>query len=132
MLAGGLDGLAQIDLLAVDGDADLLGDSLGKDGGGDGAEELALLADLCENPEGLAVEGVLQGGGVGRTSKLALLDVVTTLLELLELALGCLDGNALRQQVVDGEALSNVDDVALAAAALEFFKQNNLHVSNFL
>ena len=130
MLADHLDGLAQLDLLAVDGHADLLNDSLCNLGGGDGTKELTLLANASENLDGLAVQSCLQGVCVGGTSKLTLCDVVTTLLELLELALGGLDCKAVGDQVVDCEALSDVDNVTLAAAALEFLSQNNLHVKN--
>ena len=96
--------------------------------GRDGAEELALLADPGIDLDGLAIEGVLEDVGVGGTSKLALLDVVTTLLELLELALGGLDCDALRKQVVHRITLGDIDDVTLATTALEFLKQNNFHV----
>ena len=132
MLAGRLDSLAQVNLLAVDRDAELLENRLSQHGGRDGAKELPLLADPGIDLDGLAIEGVLENVSVGGASKLTLLDVVTTLLELLELALGGLDCDALRKQVIHRVALGNVDDVTLATAALEFLEQNNFHVSSFL
>ena len=72
VLAGGLDGVAAADALAVDLDAELGLDGLGDLGGGDGAKELALLADLGVNGDGLAIDGGLQSLGSGDALGLAL------------------------------------------------------------
>ena len=54
--------------------------------------------------------------GVGQADSLTLLDVVATLLELLQVALGSSNGELLRNQVVLGVTLSDVDDVTPATA----------------
>ena len=122
---GNLDGLAELDALAVDVHVELSLDRVGNHGSGDGTKEDALLADLGVDGDLLAIELGLEGLGVGQTNGLALLDVVTTLLELLEVTLGGSNGELLRNQVVLGVTLSDVDDVTLAALALDLTKQNN-------
>ena len=127
MSTGNLDGLAELDALAVDVHIELGLDRVGDHGSSDGTEEDALLADLGVDGDLLAIELGLEGLGVGQTNGLALLDVVTALLELLEVTLGSSNGELLRNQLVLGVTLSDVDDVALAALALDLTKQHNFH-----
>ena len=127
MGTGDLDRLAKLNALAVDLNAELGLDRVDDHGSGDGAKEDALLADLGVDGDLLAVELSLESVGVGQTDSLTLLDVVATLLELLQVALGSSNGELLRNQVVLGVTLSNVDDVTLAALALDLTKQNNFH-----
>ena len=77
---GGLDGAVELDALALDLDAQLVLDGVGDHGVGHGAEELALVADLGVDEDGLAIDDGLQSLGIGDALSLALLDVVTTLL----------------------------------------------------
>ena len=127
MSAGNLNRLTELDALAVDLDVQLGLDRVGDHGGGDGTEEDALLADLGIDEDLLALELGLESLSIGKTDGFALLDILAALLELLEVTLGSSNGELLRNQVVLGITLSDVDDVALAALALDLVKQNNFH-----
>ena len=127
MGADALDGVAAADALAVDDGAKLSLDRVGDHGGGDGAEELALLADLGVNGDGLAIDGGLHGLRGGNTLGLALLDVATALLELLDVARGGGLGLLVGEQEVLREALSDLYDVALAALTPKLLKEDDFH-----
>ena len=126
MLADSLDGLADFDAATIDLDA-LLGKRIDDHLGGDGAKQNALVTDLRLDGELCGFELGLQLLGVGDAHFLALGDVVAALLELFEVALRRLDGDALDHQMV-GETAGNLDDVAFAALVLEFFEENDFHV----
>ena len=130
MLAGNLDRLAKLDATLVDLNAESGLDGLGNHGSGDRAEQLALFADLRDDAHGRTGKLLSELVRVSDTNLFALGDVVLTLLELLEVALGRADSVTLGEQVVVSKAGSHVDDVALAALALELLEQNNLHVSS--
>ena len=127
MSTGNLDGLAELDALAVDVHVELSLDRVGDHGSGDGTKQDALVANLDVNGDLLAIEGLLERGGVGQTDGLALLDVVAALLKLLQVALGSRNGELLREEIVLGVALSDIDDVALAALAPDLTKKNDFH-----
>ena len=131
MNAGLLDRGGTLDALAVNLDTELILNRGGDHGGGDGAEELALLADLDIDGHVLALEGSLHGLGVSDTLLLALGDVVATLLELLDVARGGGDGHALGEQEVLRVALSDVDDVTLATLAPELTQKDDFHGHSF-
>ena len=50
-----------------------------------------------------------------------------TLLELLQVALGCQNGHTLGKQIIVGKAGSYVYNVAFAALVLNFGKKDNFH-----
>ena len=129
---GGLDGAVELDALALDLDAQLVLDGVGDHGVGHGAEELALVADLGVDEDGLAIDDGLQSLGIGDALSLALLDVVTTLLELLDVALGGRQGHAVGEQEVLSEPLGDLDDVALSALALELTQKDDFHGHSLL
>ena len=131
MLTGNLDRVAELDTTTVDLDAKVLLDCVGDDRRGDGAEQLALFANVGKNLDSCTIELGAHGLSVGKASLLALGDVVLALLELLEVALGRLDGVTLGQQVVVGVTIGNFDNVAFAAPAFQFFKQNDFHGTSF-
>ena len=99
VLASGLDGLADIETLAVDFDASLSQNRISDHGSGDGTEEHALFADLGVDENLLALERSLQGLSVGDTLLLALGNVATALLELLEIASGKIGRASCRERV---------------------------------
>ena len=123
---GLLDG-AQVDTVTVNLEAALGLESLSDLGSGDRAEELALVAQTDLDADRLALELSSLLIGLSDTNNLALGDVVALLLELLEVALGSLDSDLLREEPVVGETVGNVDDVALATLPLELAQENNLH-----
>ena len=127
MATGGLDGDATNDALAVDVDAELGLDGLDDLLRGDGAKELALLADLRVDLHELLVEDSLGGLGVGDALGLALGDAVAALLELLEVARGGRLGDLVAEEVVLRIALGHVDDVALSALAPELTQEDDFH-----
>ena len=127
-LIDGLDGLADIETLAVDFDASLGQNRISDHGSGDGTEQHALFADLGVDGNGLAIDGLLERVGVGNADGLALLNVVATLLELLEVALGSGNSKLLGEQIILSKALSDLYDVALAALAANLVKKNNFHL----
>ena len=88
-----------------------------------------LLADLGVDGHRLAIKGSLGGLGVGDALRLTLLDVVTALLELLDVARSGRLGELVGEQVVLRKALSDVHDVALAALAPELTQKDDLHVT---
>ena len=110
-------------------DVELLGDGVGHQRSSDGTEEHALLAHLGDNAHRSVVQLLGQSVGIGNASLLALGDVLLALLKLLQVARSSLHGVALGQQEVVGKAAVDVDDVALAAFALEFLQKNNFHGS---
>ena len=132
MQARGLDGAVELDALALDLDTKVLLDGVGNHRVGDGAKELALVTNLGVDENRLAVERGLQGLGIGDTLLLALGDVVTTLLELLDVALGGRQGHAVGEQVVLSEPLGDLDDVALSALALELTQKDDFHGHSLL
>ena len=85
---GNLDGLTELDALAVDVHTELSLDGVSDHSGGNGAKEDALVANLDVNGNRLALEGSLGLVGGNQTDGLALGDVVATLVKLLEVALG--------------------------------------------
>ncbi len=86
--AGGLDRGAAHEALAIDLYAELLLDGGDDLGAGHGAKELVVLADLGVDGDGLAVELGLGRLCIADALLLALLDVVTALLKLLDVARG--------------------------------------------
>ena len=127
MGTGNLDRLAKLDALTVDLNTEVGLDRVGDHGGSNGAKQHALVADLGVDGNGLAIDGLLERVGVGNADGLALLNVVATLLELLQIALGCRNGELLREQVVLGVTLSDVYDVTLATLALDLTQENDFH-----
>ena len=127
MRAGHLDGLAELDALAIDLDIELILDGVGDHGRGHGTEQDALVADLGVDGDLLAIEARLERVGVLETDRLALGDVVAALLELLQVARSCRNGEFLREKVVLGVSLSDIYDIALAALALDLTKKNDFH-----
>ena len=127
MLADDLDGLANVDATTVDLDVLLLLDGIGDHLRSDGTEQDAFVANLGLDGEGCTLELGLQALSVGNANLFALGDVLTTELELLEVALSRLHGNALLEKVVVGETAGNFDDVAFAALAPQLFEKNNFH-----
>jgi hypothetical protein len=95
--------------------------------GGDGAKELALLADLGVDAHKLARKGCF--GGLGGTDALglALLDVVAALLELLDVARGGRLGDLVGEQEVLRVALGDVHDVSLASLAPKLTQEDDFH-----
>ena len=106
VLTSSLDGLTDIKTLAVDFDASLSQNRISDHGSGDGTEQHALFADLGVDENLLALERSLQSLSVGDTLLLALGNVATALLELLEVTLRSSNSNLLREQVVIGIATS--------------------------
>ena len=127
MGTGNLDGLTELDALAVDVHTELSLDGVSDHSGGNRAKEDALVADLDVNGDLLALEGSLGLVGGSQTDGLALGDVVATLVELLEVALGGGNSELLGEQEVLSVTLSDLYDVTLAALALDLIEKNNLH-----
>ena len=127
MGTGNLDGLTELDALAVDVHTELSLDGVSDHSGGNGAKEDALVADLDVNGDRLALEGSLGLVGGSQTDGLALGDVVATLVKLLEVALGGGNSELLGEQEVLSVTLSDLYDVTLAALALDLIEKNNLH-----
>ena len=123
----GLDRGTMADTLLVDVEAELGLDGFDDLGRGDGAKELALITNLGVNGNALAVESRLERLGVGDALCLALLDAVTTLLELLDVARGGGGGDLVGEQVVLRESLSDVYDVALSAIAPKLTQEDDFH-----
>lgn len=97
---GNLDGLTELDALAVDVHTELSLDGVSDHSGGNGAKEDALVANLDVNGDRLALEGSLGLVGGSQTDGLALGDVVATLVKLLEVALGGGNSELLGEQEV--------------------------------
>ena len=121
---GNLDGLTELDALAVDVHTELSLDGVSDHSGGNGAKEDALVADLDVNGDRLALEGSLGLVGGSQTDGLALGDVVATLVKLLEVALGGGNSELLGEQEVLSVTLSDLYDVTLAALALDLIEKN--------
>ncbi len=96
----GLDGATGGDALAIDLDAELILDRIRDLSGGNGTEELVVLAHLGVDGDGLAVELGLRRVGIGDALLLALLDVVAALLKLLDVARGGRLSDPLGEQIV--------------------------------
>ena len=124
VLTSGLDGLTDIETLAVDFDASLSQNRISDHRSGDGTEQHALFADLGVDENLFALERSLQGLSVGDTLLLALGNVATALLELLEVARGGRLGDLVAEEVVLRIALGHVDDVALSALAPELTQED--------
>src|SRR6266852_1949050 len=126
ILAEGFDGFAELDLALVDLEA-LHGEGFGDVGGGDGAEELVVLAGLAGEAEsdavderGLLLRGFeLVGGFLGQRGANAL--------EGFHVAAGGFDGELARQQEIAGVAGLDGNDVAAVAELIDVFLQNDLH-----
>ena len=103
VLAGRLDGVAQLDAATIDVDVRRGLDGIGDHLSGNGTEQLTLFAHLGFDLDERAVERFLDLAGVGKAVLFALGDVVLALLELLQVALRSEDGNLLREQVVVGK-----------------------------
>ena len=130
MLAGRLDGVAQLDAATIDVDVRHGLDGIGDHLSGNGTEQLTLFAHLGFDLDERAVERFLDLAGVGKAVLFALGDVVLALLELLQVALRSEDGNLLREQVVVGKTGGHVHDVAFTALALQFLEQDDFHGSS--
>jgi hypothetical protein len=65
--------------------------------------------------------------GIGDTRLFALLDIVTTLLELLNITGGSGLGDLVWEQEVLREALSDIDDVSLSAFAPQLIQKDDFH-----
>ena len=124
---GNLDGLTELDALAVDVHTELSLDGVSDHSGGNGAKEDALVADLDINGDRLALEGSLGLVGGSQTDGLALGDVVATLVKLLEVALGGGNSELLGEQEVARVAIRRIHNLILLADTLHIFQQNNLH-----
>src|SRR4029077_12344445 len=126
IFAEGFDGFAQLDLALVDLET-LRGEGFGDVAGGDGAEELVILAGLASEAHGDAIDerglllrGFELGGGfLGEGSANAL--------EGFHVAGGGFDGELVRQQEIAGVAGLDGDDVAAMAELVDVFLQNDLH-----
>ena len=100
---------------------------VGDVGVGDGAEQAAVHTGLLGERE--LATGQFFAFGLGSSQFLGLdaFQLGTTGLELGHGGLGGTTGLALRDQVVAGVAIANLDDVTQLAEVDDFFKQNNLH-----
>ena len=87
VLAGRLDGVAQLDAATIDVDVRRGLDGIGDHLSGNGTEQLTLFAHLGFDLDERAVERFLDLAGVGKAVLFALGDVVLALLELLQVAL---------------------------------------------
>src|SRR5216684_9243876 len=126
IFAEGFDGFAELDLALVELEA-LRGEGFGDVGGGNGAEELIVLAGLAGeahrdavDERGLLLRGFELGGGfLGERGADAL--------EGFHVAAGGFDGELARQQEIAGVTGLDGDDVAAVAEFFDVFLQNDLH-----
>ena len=102
-------------------------DRVGEVAGRDRAVELAGLAGLADDDEGLAVE--LRGDrcGLALALEVAGLELGALGFEALGVVLGGAERLALGQQEVAGIAVADADDVAHLAEAGDAFEQDHLH-----
>src|ERR1700730_3240533 len=126
IFAEGADGLAELDLALVSLEA-VCDERFGDVGGGDGAEELIVLAGFAGEAEsdavderGLLLRGVELGGGF-------LSERGANALEGFYVAGGSFDGELVRKQEIAGVAGLDGDDVAAVAEFFDVFLQNDLH-----
>lgn len=124
VFAGALDGLLELDGVAIDGDAFVL--ELAVDvHGGDGPEGLAALAGFEGETEAGLVDLGGEGGGVGDFLGFALGASGGEGLKLAEVAFGGFVGLALRDEEVASEAGFDFHDVGFGAEAVNFLAEDD-------
>src|SRR4029079_11952857 len=88
----------------------------------------AARALMADDDEALPVELGRNGLGLGFELEIARLELGLVALEALAIGLGGAQGLALGEQVVAGEGVLDVDDIAHLSEAPDALEQNDLHV----
>lgn len=129
IFAKGADGFLELDLALIDLEA-LGGERIGDIGGGDGAEELIVLASLARETDGHTAEGRglllrgihLRGRFLGQRGANAL--------DGFHVAGGSLDGELARQQEIARVSGLYGDNVAAVAELIDVFLKDDLHFAS--